>query len=138
MATATRVVTVRALPRAGFKAFFRGGHRWPSDMPGRTVRVTDELLAVLKSESYLSVGLPEDGVEPEPAVLEYIDNRGDDRAHNAAAGARVEAERLKAEKAALELEAQNEALRAEVAELRAKVASKASASAPRGTGKADK
>lgn len=132
----TKVVTVRALPRAGFKAFFRGGHRWPSDMPGRTVRVTDELLTILRAESYLAVGLPDDGVEPEDGVLHYIDNRADDRAHNAAAQARVESERLKAEKAALELESQNEALRREVEELRSRLAAKASA-APKQS-KADK
>jgi hypothetical protein len=129
----TKVVTVRALPRAGFMAFYRGGHRWPSAMPGRTVRVTEELLAVLRTEEYLAVSEPVG--EPEDKTLEYIDNRNDNRAHNAAAGARVEAERLKAEKAALELVEQNETLRREVEELRAKLAAKASASKP---SKADK
>jgi hypothetical protein len=129
---ATRVIKVRSLPRPGFRAFFRGGHRWPVE--GRVVRVSDELFAVLAAEDMLAKDPAPEGVEPEDGVLQYIDNRGDDRAHNAAYAARVEGERLLKEKAALELEQQNEALRKEVEELRAKVAAKP----PKPQGKADK
>lgn len=109
-----RVVTVRAMPRPGYPAFWRGGHRWPSE--GRTVCVTPELLKVLRSESLLSVDLePESG--PEAGVLELVDNFCGDREHNASAGVREENERLVARAKVLEAAAENERLRAHIARL---------------------
>ncbi len=54
----------RAFEREGFTGFFRGGVKWPSDLPGRFALVTPQLLAVLKAEKKLSIDtdpeLPED------------------------------------------------------------------------------
>ena len=120
----TRIVFVRAVPRQGHKMFCRGGHRWPE--AGRLVVVTEELLSVLKAERMLAVDLEPmlDGEQqPEAGVLEYLDNRFDDRAWNASAAARAQNEQLRAEKAALEALAENEVLKKQVEEMRARVAS---------------
>ncbi|MGL4442647.1 MAG: hypothetical protein ACRCU1_03410 [Alsobacter sp.] len=119
----TKLVKVRALPRPGFKAFFRGGHRWPEE--GRVVRVSEELFDVLSKEIMLAKEMPAEGESPEAGVLEYDDNRNDDRAHNASHAQRMENERLKAEKAVLDSAGENERLRAEVEELRLKLSAKA-------------
>lgn len=95
----TKIVTIQAAP--GRKSFCRGGHRFPEE--GRTVEVTEELLAVIDAEPYLKVSDPK-GATPEAGILEFIDNYAHDRAHNASAGAREELERVKAETAALRAE----------------------------------
>lgn len=131
--TKTRLVGVRALPRQGFDYFNRGGHRWPvgeSPVPkadgklrfppgGRTVRVTDRLLAVLRKEPMLSVDLEPSG-DPETDALDLIDNFCGDRAHNDGFATREALKALEAEKAILENAAKVAALKAEIAALRAK------------------
>lgn len=125
----TRFVHVRAVPRPGFLAFHRGGHRWPEG--GRTVCVTLALLRVLRAERMVLVEPMDEEIHPQPedGVLDVNDNRFDDRAHNASAAAREQNAQLRARKAALEAELENTKLRAEIAKLeRAKAETAAQAS----------
>ena len=135
--TKTRIVGVRALPRPGFDYFNRGGHRWPvgeSPVPkadgklkfppgGRTVRVTDRLLAVLRKEQMLSVDL-EPTEHAESDVLDLVDNFCGDRAHNDGYATRERLKALEAEKAILENAAKVAALEAEIAAMRKAAAKK--------------
>ena len=109
-----KTVSVRALPRRGFSAFFRGGHRWPET--GRVVNVSEELYRVLRAEPMVAVE-PHDGASPEDGALELVDNYAGDREHNASASVREENARLHARAKVLEAAAENERLRARIAEL---------------------
>jgi hypothetical protein len=114
------VIKVRALPRPGFSAFCRGGHAWPE--AGRVVRVTPELYHVLMAESMIAKEPTSE--QPEEGVLGYIDNRGDDRAHNASASARAEVALLDAEMAAMKAQLEVEDKRIAHAAMTAKLAAK--------------
>lgn len=114
------VIKVRALPRPGFSAFCRGGHVWPE--AGRVVRVTPELYRVLMAESMIAKEPTDE--KPEEGTLEYIDNRGDDRAHNASAAARAEVALLDAEMVAMKAQLEVEEKRIAHAAMAAKLAAK--------------
>lgn len=101
-------VNVRALPRQGFNGFHRGGHFWPSD-DGITVNVSLELLEVLEAEKHLAVERPK-GESGE--FRDLIDNRIDDRAHNASAGLREENAEMEKRLAVRDAERRNAELRA--------------------------
>lgn len=120
---ANRVVNVRA---AAGDQFCRGGHRFPG-APGRTVRVTPELLAILKAEKQLAVDLePEDADRAEPDVLEYESNMvAYDHEHNAARESLLQNAELKRRKLNLEAMAENKRLQEEIAALKAGKAPKA-------------
>lgn len=118
---ANKTIHVRSLPRPGFSAFFRGGHRWTE--AGRTVTVTPALYDVLRAERHLAIDLDlEQHPEPEAGVLEYNDNRFDDKAWNESAKLREEHERLKKQKSVLEAQLEVDKLRAENAELEKQIA----------------
>lgn len=120
-----RTVGVRALPRPGFTAYHRGGHRWPDDPP-RVVKASADLLELLRAEKRLAVDLEPKG-EPEAAPLDLNEQK---IGHNSGSAALVdEVERLKADNAALKLEGERKRLAEENAKLKGELAAAQAAGA---------
>ncbi len=127
------LVNVRAFEREGYDGFWRGGHKWPSTVAGRTVYVTPRLLEKLLVDkkkvavdkdadaklAELEAVKDKDGnvVSTQPAVLDLPDHQilDENRAlEERAAAAKAESERLSALEQLEKLEAENAAKRAKL------------------------